>query len=240
MTWTPLLLVACSSLLLVACESTQDKSARLAKQAVSLQRQRGLKVTKVSREVKVRSTAILSDPNGTAAVVTVRNASRKTLVQVPIAIDVKGRQGTSVFANDDPGLEPSLVGISVLRPGEQLSWVNDQVQPTARPKRVKAKVGEQRGRAPARLPRIEISPPKLEVDPTSGVLAVGKLVNRSGVLQRNLVVYAVARKGARVVAAGRGAVEKLKPHDKATYQVFFIGNPRGAQVSLAAPPTVLR
>jgi C4-type Zn-finger protein len=238
--WTPLLLVACSSLLLVACESTQDKSAKLAKQAVNLKHQSGLKVTKVSRDVKVRTTAVLNDPNGTAAVVTVRNTSKKTLVQVPIAIDVKGRKGKSVFANDDPGLEPSLVAVSVLRPGEQLSWVDDQVQATATPRRVKAKVGEERGRAPARLPRIQISPPKLEVDPTSGVLAVGKLTNESGVLQRNLVVYAVARKGGRIVAAGRGAVEKLKPHHKATYQVFFIGNPRGAQLSLAAPPTVLR
>jgi hypothetical protein len=239
-TWTPLLLVACSSLLLVACESTQDKSARLAKEAVNLKHQSGLRVTKVSRDVKVRTTAVLSDANGTAAVVTVRNTSKRTLVQVPIAIDVKGRKGASVFANDDPGLEPSLVAVSALRPGEQLSWVDDQVQATATPRSVKAKVGEQHGRAPARLPRIGISPPKLEVDPTSGVLAVGKLTNQSSLLQRSVVIYAVARKGGRIVAAGRGAVEKLKPHDKATYQVFFIGDPRGAQLSLAAPPTVLR
>ncbi len=72
------------------------------------------------------------------------------------------------------------------------------------------------------------------------MLAVGKVTNRSDVEQRNLTVFAVARKDGRVVAAGRGAVERLKPRASATYQVFFIGNPEGARLTLAAPPTTLR
>jgi hypothetical protein len=108
---------------------------------------------------------------------------------------------------------------------------------TGRGRSVRARVGVGRGRAPARLPRIRITPPRLEVDPTSGTLAVGRLVNRSRVLQRNIVVHAVARRRGRIVAAGRAAVERLKPGASAAYQVFFIGDPRGARITLAAPPT---
>jgi hypothetical protein len=240
MSWLPLLaLVACSAALLAACESTQDKSARLARDAVGLKRQKGLEITKVSRVVKIRRTAVLSDRNGTAVVVELRNTSRRALAKVPVAIDVRNG-GKTVFANDNPGLEPALVGVPVLRPGQDFLWVNDQVLATGGATGVKARVGAERGRAPRRLPAIGVTPPRLELDPTSGVLAVGKVVNRSDVLQRNVVVHAVARKGGRIVAAGRGAIERLKPRARATYQIFFIGNPRGARLTLAAPPTSLR
>jgi hypothetical protein len=237
--WAPLVLVACSALLFAACESTQDKSARLAKQAAGLKEQRGLVIKRVSKSVKVGRTAVLNDKNGTAVVVELRNRSRRALARVPVAIDVRNGK-RSVFRNDDPGLEPALVGVSVLKPGQDLLWVNDQVLATGKGKRVKATIGFQRGRAPKRLPKLVVGPPKLEVDPTSGVLAVGKVRNESKIAQRNLVVYAVARKGKRIVAAGRAGVQRLKPQGDATYQIFFIGDPRGARLTLAAPPTTLR
>jgi hypothetical protein len=234
--WAPLLLVAGAALLLAACESTQDKSARLAEEAEGLERQRGLVIRKRSKVVRVGRRAVLNDKNGTAVVLELRNTSRRTLARVPVAIDVRnGRR--SVFKNDDAGLEPSLVGVPVLMPGQRFLWVHDQVLATGRGKSVRAEVGVERGKPPRRLPQIRITPPKLEVDPTSGILAVGKLENRSRVLQRNIVVHAVARRGERIVAAGRAAIEKLKPGARATYQVFFIGDPRGARITLTAPPT---
>lgn len=236
MSWAPFVLLAGAALLLAACESTQDKSARLAEQAEGLDEQRGLVIGKLSKVVKVGRRAVLNDENGTAVVVELRNTSRRTLARVPVAIDVRNGK-RSVFKNDDPGLEPSLVGVPVLMPGQRFLWVHDQVLATGKGKSVKAKVGAGRGRVPRRVPEIGIAPPRLEVDPTSGVLAVGRLVNRSKVLQRDIVVHAVARRGGRIVAAGRAAVERLKPGARATYQVFFIGNPRGARITLAAPPT---
>jgi hypothetical protein len=238
----PLVLAAaaCCTLLLGACESTQSKSARLAAQAGEVKTQRGLRIVEQSKLVKVGRTAVLTDANGSAAVVTLRNTSERTLARVPLAIDVRGKGARSVFKNDDPGLDPALTGISVLLPGQELIWVNDQVLATAKGRSVRAKVGVARGKAPAKLPQLELSPPRLEADPTSGVLALGKLTNRSAIEQRNLVVYAVARRGGKIVAAGRGAIERLKPRASATYQVFFIGNPRGARLTLAAPPTTLR
>ncbi len=104
---------------------------------------------------------------------------------------------------------------------------------------MKAKVGEGERRSTPRVPRITVTRPRLEQDPVSGVAAVGFAANRSKVEQRKLVVFAVARKGGRVVAAGRAQINRLKPGKRARYTIFFIGNPRGARISVEAPPTSL-
>lgn len=236
----PLLALAgVAGLALVAsgCQSTQSKSAELAKEGGVASKEKGLKITERSRDVKVSGALVLSDRNGAAAVVELRNTGKRTLVNVPIAIDVR-KGGKSVFRNDAPGLEASLVGVAALRPGERMTWVNDQVF-AAGPK-VETTVGATDDRAPAKLPEIAISPPRLGGDPTSGIAVEGKVTNKSGLLQRKLVLYAVARKAGKVVAAGRGQVERLKPGKSAGYQIFFIGNPEGAQVDVAAPPTTFQ
>lgn len=239
MRW-PVVLFLAALVPLSACQSTQDKSAELEAQAQGLEKQEGLKIARVSKVVRPRRTAVITSKNGTAVVVELRNRSARTLARVPIAITVKSGRGKTVFKNDDPGLEPALVGVPVLLPHQRFLWVHDQILATGRAKRVRARIGVARAKPPKRLPQIRITPPKLEVDPTSGVYAIGKLVNRSAVLQRNIVVHAVARKSGQIVAAGRSAIEKLRPRASASYQVFFIGDPRGARITLAAPPTTLR
>lgn len=229
--------LAGAAALLAGCQSTQSKSAELAAQAGDPSKEQGLEIDRKSRDVKVTGTAVVSDPNGAAAIVELKNTSKKTLVNVPIAIDVR-KGGKSVFANDAPGLESSLVSVAVLKPGESLTWVNDQVF-AAGPK-VHVKVGATDERPPAELPEIDVGPPRVGGDPTSGFAIEGKVTNRSDLLQRKLVLYAVARKDGKVVAAGRGQVERLKSHAAAGYQIFFIGNPEGARVELAAPPTSFR
>ncbi len=226
--------LAGAAALLAGCQSTQSKSAKLAKEGGGVSKEQGLEIDKKSRDVKVTATTLVSDPNGVAAIVQLKNTSKKTLVNVPIAIDVR-KGGKSLFANDAPGLEPSLVSIAALKPGESLTWVNDQVF-AAGPK-LDVKVGATDEKPPAKLPEVDVGPPRVGGDPTSGFAIEGKVTNRSKLLQRKLVLYAVARKGGKVVAAGRGQVERLKPGKSAGYQIFFIGNPEGAQVELAAPPT---
>jgi len=216
------------------CQSTQSKSAELEAQAGEVTQQKGLKIAKRSRDVKATHATLLSDRNGTAAVVELKNTTKKTLVQVPVAIDVLDR-GKKTFSNDAPGLDPALVGVSVLRPGESLAWVNDQVLVPG--SKLEPTVGATTKRPPKELPKIDVGPPKLGGDPTSGIAIEGTVANRSQILQRKLVIYAVARKDGRVVAAGRGQVERLKPGKSSSYQIFFIGNPEGATVELAAPPT---
>ena len=234
-------LVALGALAILAqtgCESNQSKSAKLAGQGGVAFAESGLEITRESSKVDVVSTDVISDENGSAAVVALRNTTQEPLRQVPVAIDVTDRAGTSVFSNDDPGLEPSLTGPALLGPREELIWVNDQVLATGEPAKVSAKVGGAE-RGPSEPPRIELSRPRLRDDPVSGLAGVGKATNRSRIEQRRLVIYGVARRRGRIVAAGRAQIERLKPGATKSFQVFFIGNPRGARISLFAPPTTL-
>jgi hypothetical protein len=225
---------------LSACESTQEKSRKLEARGGSLAAEKGVSVAKSAKGVKVISTDALQDENGTAAVVRLRNVGKETLANLPITIDVRGAGRKSLFRNDQPGLEPTLAHVPILRPGESFTWVNDQVAASGKPRSVKARVGEGSTVKEADLPKLALSGAKLESDPVSGVAAVGYVANRSKVEQRKLVIFAVARRGGRVVAAGRAQVPKLKVGKRAKFQAFFIGNPKGARLEVSAPPSTIR
>jgi hypothetical protein len=233
-------LLLTTAMLAAGCDSTQEKSAKLAADAEDLAKpEAGLTVTEKSKVVKVAATAVLQDANGAAAVVELRNTGAKPVAAVPVAIEVLGAGGQSLFKNDVAGTEASLVAAAVLRPSERMFWVHDQVVVGDKPASVRAAVGADTKPVAGPVPEIAVSRVKLEKDETSGTAAVGTVENRSQIEQRALVIYAVARKGKRIVAAGRGQVPRLKPGAKAPFTVFFIGDARDGELTLAAPPTVL-
>jgi hypothetical protein len=238
----PLVLAALAlAPLLSGCESSQAKSARLERGgAKSLAEERGLVVRAENREVRAVATSVLQDENGTAVVVVLRNASARPAARVPVAIDVRGAGGRSVYRNDVPGLDPSLVEATGVPAKGELAWVDDQVTPAGDPKTVAARIGTERGDSPRELPRLEVTQPRLVLDRVTGVEAIGRVTNRSQVEQRRLVVACVARRGDRVVAAGRAIVNRLAPGRSAPYHVFFIGDPRDARITVVAPPTVIQ
>lgn len=225
--------------LLGACESTQDKSARLEAQGKGLLAEEGVSVSKRTRNVRVVATDVVQDENGAAAIVQLKNVSKRTLWQLPITIDVRGARKRSVFRNDQPGLEPTLAHVPLLRPGETFTWVNDQVAAAGTARSVVAKVGAGKSIDAGRLPEVDLTRARLAEDPVSGVAAEGIASNRSKVELRKLVVFAVAWRGARAVAAGRAQIPRLKPGKRARFSAFFIGNPRGARIEVAAPPPKL-
>ena len=67
--------------------------------------EKGLVVRSKSTDVEGAVDGVLQDANGAAAVVEMRNTSERALVQAPVAIDVRGAGGKSLFPNDQPGLE---------------------------------------------------------------------------------------------------------------------------------------
>jgi hypothetical protein len=239
-----LVALAALSILLSGCESTQSRSARLAKQGKTAFDKQGLKIEKRSTDVDKGKVTVLSDPNGAAVVVEVKNETGRALTGVPIAIDVKGKDGQSVYRNDDAGLEPSLTSISVLQPHEEFAWVNDQVAATATgaAAKVDAVVGAEKSAGEAKdIPKTRVGPAKLVEDPVSGIEATGYVFNDSKTVeQRNIFIHCVARKNGRIVAAGRSRIERIKPGRRGRYHVYFIGNPRGAKLELWAPPVVLK
>jgi hypothetical protein len=224
------------------CESTQEKSERLSKRGSQAFTEKGLRITEVSREVRVGAAQVLDDREQqvTAAVVELENRSNRVLVNVPVAIDVRDRRGRSLFRNNAPGIEPSLVGPAVLEPRRRVAWVNDQVVVAGAPSAVRVKVGATSQPPPAELPELDVTPPRISGDPVSGVAATGVVTNESGILQRKLVVYGVVRRGGRVVAAGRSGIERLRPGRRAPYKIFFVGDPRGGRVELFVPPTTFK
>jgi hypothetical protein len=234
------LVLLAAGALLSACASTQSKSAQLAREAKKVVQAKGLTVTKENPNVKVISTAVIHDANGTAAVVELQNKTSKPLVALPLAIDVTDSAGKSLFKNNASGLAPSLVQAALIPPHGKLLWVDDQVQAASDPHAVKAKVGIPPKATPGKPPEIVVGAPHFVTDEISGLGAEGRVTNRSKIDQRKLTIFAVARKGGRVVAAGRGQLDRVKAGKDATYRVFFIGNPKGAQLSVSAPPTTFQ
>ena len=68
----------------------------------------------------------------------------------------------------------------------------------------------------------------------------GTVRNRSTVTQQDLVVYAVARRGGKIVAAGRAVLPEVAAGASVPFQAFLVGEPSGARLEASAPPTTLR
>jgi hypothetical protein len=222
------------------CESTQSRSAELEKEGESaLVVDAGLKIKKENSDVKVTSSTLLTDSYGSAVVVGLHNSSSKSLVDVPILIDVLDAKGRSVYRNDIPGIEPTLAAVPYIPAGGDANWVNDQVQASGKPQSVKVKVGAGGGSYSGPMPEIEVSSPVIEGDPVSGIEATGTVVNRTGKDQERLLLYAIGTRDGKVVAAGRGAIEHLKGTTKPLhYDIFFIGDPKGTDVEVTQYPTL--
>lgn len=226
------------ALVVTGCESTQDKSARIAGELGPVAQEKGLSIDERSKDVKVVSTTVLSDANGSAVAVELHNDSNRDLAEVPILIDVLDAKGKSVYRNDIPGIEPALAAVPFVPAGGVVVWVHDQVLAVGKPTDVEVTVGAGGDVASGGLPQVSVTEPKLEGDPYTGVAAGGEVVNESGEDIERLLLYAVARQGSRIVAAGRGAIEPLKDKPKPVpYNVFFIGDPKGAEVTLEEFPT---
>jgi hypothetical protein len=232
-------LAVLAGLSLTACESSQDKAKKIQEQAIA-SAPKPLVIDRPNRNVRVLNTTLIHDQNGDAIAVELKNNSNRTLVGVPILVTLKDAKGKTLFENNTPGLDFALNHVPVLRPGETFTWVNDQLTPNGRPKSAKVVVGQPETPAPARLPELDVTSPQFR-STAIGEQVIGTVTNKSRIEQHKLVLFAVARQGGRVVAAGRGLIKKAKPGNKpAHYVIFFIGNPQGGDVSVEAPPVTLK
>jgi hypothetical protein len=233
-----LALAVLAGLTLTACQSSQDKAREIRAQAQATA-PKPLVIPKPNKDVKVGDTTLLHDQNGDAVVVPLTNETGQTLVNVPILVDIRDAKGTTVYKNDTAGIDFALNHVAVIEPHETFYWVNDQL--TGQGKTARVKVGDPEGKPPSGpLPVLDVSPPKAGHD-FSGPKVSGTVTDRSKLDQSHLILFAVARQGGRIVAAGRGQIKALKVAAKpAPYVIYFIGNPVGADVEIQAPPTVLK
>jgi hypothetical protein len=235
-----LLALVLTALALAACESNQERSAKLAKAAKQQEAQaakrtalaqRALTITRPSTKIKVTSTAIVHGSEGAAAIVTLHNVSSMPLSDVPIQIVVRNTRGASVYTNDVPGLSPTLASVALIPAHGVLTWIDDQIQAAGIPASVRAKVGEGTPAGSA-IPRLSLTGTHL-----SEAQAEGNVVNSSHVAQQELVVDAVARRGGTIVAAGRAVLANAPAGSSTPFQIFFVGNPSGARLEVSAPTT---
>jgi hypothetical protein len=223
---------------LAGCASTQSESAKLKAAAVNRPDAEKFVVTRANPDVRFRRATVLGDENGSAVVIPMESTAKAPLAHVPLSFELLGRNGARVYRNDTPGLDTSLVEVPVLERKTPLLWVNDQIQPTAAPVKAAAKAGAAKPLTGV-LPKIVVTKADLVDDPTEGLSVKGAVANRSDVEQKRLVVYIVARQGARITAAGRAIVPRLKVGKTARFTGFLIGDAQGSRITAAAPPTTL-
>lgn len=234
-----MLALAGIALVSAGCESTQDKSAKIGAELGPVKKEKGLKISAESKEVEVVDTTLLTDEVGTAVAVELRNTSGQDLIDVPIAIDVLDAKGRSIYENTIPGIEPALAAMPFIGAGETAVWVNDQVLASGRPAKVDVRVGASDATYSGPQPEVSIAEPRLQGDPFTGVSAGGDVLNESGDDLARLLLYGIAREGREIVAVGRGAIEPLKANGKkAPYSVYFIGDPRRAELTLEGFPAL--
>jgi hypothetical protein len=227
-------IVAVALLALSGCETTAEKSARLEQRAHHARpAEHGLSIATPSADIRVLGAILLHGGEGAAAVVTLRNDSARTLHDVPIEITVKDAHGSTLFQNNAPGLEPALTSLASLPAHGEATWVDDQAPATGAPASVSAIAGA----APAvngPAPRVEAR--GLHPNEESGsVGAAGTVRNRSNITQRSLVVYVLARRAGRIVAAGRAVLPEVTAGASVPFQAFLTGSPAGAHLEASAP-----
>ncbi len=224
------------AVVLCGCQSTQERSADLQRQAKhDVLAAQSAAVTKESPSIKVMQSNVIHSSSGTAVVVTLRNTSTHTLENAPIEVTVRDTHGNVLYQNNASGLEPSLSTVSLLRPGQETIWVDDQVTASGVPASASALVGEGT-QASGSIPQLSIAGTHLSAEAGAEATLSGSVTNHSQTAQQNLVVYAIARRGVKIVAAGRAVLPEVPPKGtNVSFQIYFVGDPSGAQIQTSAP-----
>jgi len=230
------LAIAITSTTACGCQTTEQRSAELQRAAKhQLLASQGVSVKRENPNVRVVSSTTIHTSAATAVVVELRNVSSHTLEGAPIELTVHDAKGSVLYQNDAPGLQSSLTKVSLLEPGQEAVWVNDQVQTAGTPVSATALVGE--AMAAPNVPKMSVVGARVSSEAGGGATETGSVANQSAVTQADLVVYAVARRAGKVVAAGRAVLPEVAAGTSVQFQIYFVGNPRGAQIQMSAPPT---
>jgi hypothetical protein len=128
-------------------------------------------------------------------------------------------------------MSPTLGSVALLPAHTAITWIDDQVQATGVPASVSVRVGEGMPLTGA-IPALTVQQSHVSEGETEG-----SVVNNSQVGQQELVVYALARRAGKIVAAGRAVIPTASAGASTPFQIFFVGNPSGAQLEISAPAT---
>ena len=225
-----------------ACETTQEESARIGKQAKAAAVAQTLRLGAIDKSVQVSDVTLLRSSEKDAVVVHLTNASGAAKGGAPLLVEVEEAGGKVLYANSTGGLEPALQRLPSLGPHATLWWVDDQVAFSGKPAHLRVRVGSSgnAGSATAAAGASSISVSGVHLSQQDGLQAAsGVLANNSGQAQGKVVVFVVGLAGGRVRSAGRAIVTSLPAHARAVpFQIFLVGNPAGTSIQATAAPVV--
>ena len=234
-----------SSLLLLSglcgcVETTQQKNARARLRAERVLASQGsVQVTRRNPNVTVGDVALLHGDSATAIAVMLRNNAATPTSDLPISVGIRTQDGHAVLLNRKPELPYFQTHVAAIAGGAQVAWVFSTPTVVASSARPFAMVGQSAlpiGVGIKRLPLVT----GLVASARGRPLVNATLSNRSNVPQYGLAAYAYALSGNRFLAAGYAPVADLEPGSTATVAMRLIGDPRGADVHIDAPPTILQ
>ena len=245
-------LLAMSSLLaaaaLVGCTSTQQTATWLhIRSERELDRRKAIDVKQADPGLHVVRSAVIRGAGGTAIAVDLRNQGSKPVNDLPLAVGVKTPRGETTYLNDQGHLPYFEAHAPALAPGQEGTWVYTTTRALPAGSAV-ARVGVAASppTTASRVPELEItgvstSEAKREKGkPPSPATVEAEIDNDTGMTQYDVAVYAWAEKGGRYVAAGGGTAGDLDAGEGTTVKLELVGDPDGAEVHVAAPPTIFQ
>ena len=223
------------------CETTQQQSAKIAR---TLGHQSAIAGTTrlgaANRDVRIEQEVLLTAAGQSAVALKLTNTSTRTQTDFPVLIEVLDAKGSAVYRNNTSGIEPSIQQFALLAPHATAWWVDNEVLASGGvPKTATGQLGAATAPAPGAVPSITTEAVSAS-DSFPGPHVSVTVRNRSTIAQRQLPVYAVARRGGRVVGAGRGIIPSLAPGAGAQVQVPMVGSVSESTISLTVPPTASR
>jgi hypothetical protein len=231
-------LAASLALALTGCETTQEKSAAIAKRlahqraTVSVRR-----IATASKRVKVLSAQLVHSASGTAAVLELRNTSAQAVADVPILVSVTDAAGKQIYTNATVGGTSPTGEISLIEARATVWWVDANVLVgNATAAHVSARVGAGTA-APAQAARIEVTG-LTSGSNFIGAFIAGRAINGSAAAS-DLTVYAVALSAGRVLAAGQSMIPSLAARTSSAFQLSVVGSPKGKSLSASIVPAHL-
>lgn len=217
------IIVAVAAFGLPGCVTTQRSSERLKLRADrTLAARKPVLVRTTGVDVRVLRVAVVRARRGGAIVTELANRTTRALSDVPITVGV-GR----TILNARAGLGFFQTHVAALPARGHVIWVFTAHRRIPRGWAF-ARAGDA-ARSPASLPRVEAT--------LRGGRA--RLHNATAIPQYGLPVYAVARRGARYVAAGAATLD-LGSRASAAVAIPVVGAARGAAIELEALPTIYR
>jgi hypothetical protein len=222
------------------CETTQKAAARVRINSErTLEGRKPVKIKGHAENIDIVDASLIKGDGAGAVVVEVKNTGTEPVSDLPILVGVSAADGDKEPLNGGKDLPYFQTHLPAVSAGHTMTWVYvaKKVDPDA------AKAYAEIGAGPTppftsvtTIPEIDIGTPTASADDPSKVTVDVK--NDLGFTQYDLPVFAWATKGDRPVAAAFASAGDLESGETETVDLDLIGDAKGAELHVSAPPTI--